>query len=54
MSVGIKINDAIIAKCALDNPDLPLEFIRDILVEKYTDSLLAEPFSFAGNKVIAI
>lgn len=32
-----------IGKAALDNPDLPIEFIRDILVSK---ELKSEPFEF--------
>ncbi len=35
-----------IGKCALDNPDLPIEFIRDMLVSKKMDKSLAEPFEF--------
>jgi hypothetical protein len=35
-----------IGKCALDNPDLPIDFIKDILVSRNTDKSLAEPFSF--------
>ena len=35
-----------IGKCALDNPDLPIEFIRDVLIAKNSDRLLAEPFVF--------
>ncbi|OHE77516.1 MAG: hypothetical protein A3F67_04830 [Verrucomicrobia bacterium RIFCSPHIGHO2_12_FULL_41_10] len=35
-----------IGKCALDNPDLPTEFIKDLLISKNTDRSLAEPFSF--------
>lgn len=38
-----------IGRCALDNPDLPTEFIRDILIAKNTDISLAEPFSFNKN-----
>lgn len=34
-----------IGKCALDNPDLPVEFIKDILISKNQDFSLAEPFS---------
>ena len=37
---------AMIGKCALDNPDLPVEFIKDILIAKHLDESLAEPFSF--------
>ncbi len=40
---------ATIGKCALDNPDLPIEFIRDILVAKNLDRSLAEPFEFEGK-----
>jgi len=35
-----------IGKCALDNPDLPIEFIKDLLISKHQDRSLAEPFSF--------
>jgi hypothetical protein len=37
---------AMIGKCALDNPDLPIEFVKDILISKYLDRSLAEPFKF--------
>ena len=37
---------ATIGKCALDNPDLPIEFIKDLLISKNTDKSLAEPFTF--------
>ncbi|PCH55221.1 MAG: hypothetical protein COC15_04595 [Legionellales bacterium] len=35
-----------IGKCALDNPDLPIEFVQTLLVSKGTDKALAEPFNF--------
>ena len=35
-----------IGKCALDNPDLPIEFIKDLLISKHSDRSLAEPFDF--------
>lgn len=35
-----------IGKCALDNPDLPTEFIKELLISKNTDRSLAEPFHF--------
>jgi hypothetical protein len=35
-----------IGKCALDNPDLPIEFIKEILIAKNQDRSLAEPFIF--------
>jgi hypothetical protein len=37
---------AMIGKCALENPDLPIEFVKDILISKYQDKSLAEPFNF--------
>jgi len=33
-----------VGKAALDNPDLPIEFIRDILIAREQDRSLAEPF----------
>lgn len=38
-----------IGKCALDNPDLPIGFIKEILISKNTDSSLAEPFEFDND-----
>jgi hypothetical protein len=38
-----------IGKCALDNPDLPTEFIKELLISKYTDKSVAEPFHFEGD-----
>ena len=35
-----------IGKCALDNPDLPIEFLMDTLKSKQLDRSLAEPFNF--------
>ena len=32
-----------IGKCALENPDLPIEFIKELLMSKHTDRSLAEP-----------
>lgn len=37
---------AVVGKCALDNPDLPIEFVRDLLISKNQDSAVAEPFKF--------
>lgn len=37
---------AMIGKCALDNPDLPIEFVKDLLISKHQDKSLAEPFDF--------
>lgn len=38
-----------IGKCALDNPDLPTEFIKELLASKNTDKSLAEPFHFESD-----
>lgn len=38
-----------LGKCALDNPDLPVEFIRDVLLSKLQDKSLSEPFYFEGK-----
>jgi hypothetical protein len=40
---------AMIGKCALDNPDLPIEFVKDLLISKQQDRSLAEPFKFEYN-----
>lgn len=39
-----------IGKCALDNPDLPIEFIKELLIAKNMDRSLAEPFEFKKNQ----
>lgn len=41
---------AMIGKCALDNPDLPIEFIRDLLISKHQDRSLAESFKFEDER----
>jgi hypothetical protein len=41
---------AMIGKCALDNPDLPIGMIKDLLASKRQDKSLAEPFIFEGKK----
>ena len=38
-----------IGKCALDNPDLPIEFVKELLISKQIDRSLAEPFNFEGK-----
>ena len=38
-----------IGKCALDNPELPTSFIKELLISKNTDKSLAEPFSFDND-----
>jgi hypothetical protein len=35
-----------VGKCALDNPDLPIEFIKKLLIAKHQDRSLARPFTF--------
>ena len=35
-----------IGRCALENPDLPIEFVKDLLISKNTDRSLAETFDF--------
>ncbi len=35
---------ALVGKTALENPDLPIEFVRELLISKHTDRALAEPF----------
>jgi len=37
---------AMIGKCALDNPDLPIEFVKELLISKHQDRSLAETFKF--------
>jgi hypothetical protein len=42
---------ATLGKCALDNPDLPIEFIKDMLQSRLQDKSLAEQFEFEdGNE----
>lgn len=41
---------AMIGKCALDNPDLPISMVKDLLASKRQDKSLAEPFTFEGKK----
>jgi len=38
-----------VGKCALENPDLPTEFIKELLASKNMDRSLAEPFEFQNN-----
>ena len=41
---------AMIGKCALDNPELPTEFVKELLISKHQDKSLAEPFKFGDKK----
>ena len=38
-----------VGKAALENPDLPIDFVKDLLVSKYQDRALAEPFIPEGS-----
>ena len=38
-----------IGKCALENPDLPIEFLKDTLISKNQDRSLVEPFIPKGK-----
>ena len=38
-----------VGKCALDNPDLPTSFIKDLLRSKNSDRALAEIFQFKDS-----
>ena len=37
---------ASLGKCALDNPELPIEFIKETIMSKRQDRSVAEPFHF--------
>jgi hypothetical protein len=39
-----------VGKCALENPDLPVDFVKELLLSKHQDRSLAEPFKFEGKK----
>ena len=41
---------ALIGKTALDNPDLPIDFVRDLLVAKAEAKSLATPFVPQGQQ----
>lgn len=41
---------ALIGKAALDNPDLPIDFVRDLWVAKAEGTGLAIPFVSQGQK----
>ena len=43
---------AIVGRTALDNPDLPIDFVRDLLVARAEGKTLAKPF-VAESKVKA-
>ena len=39
-----------LGKCALDNPDLPIEFVKDIIMSQRQDRSLAEPFQLETDR----
>jgi hypothetical protein len=41
---------ALIGKAALDNPDLPIDFVRDLLVAKAETKSLVTPFVPQGKR----
>lgn len=41
---------AMVGKSALENPDLPIEMVKDILISKNQDRSMAEPFHFSKEK----
>ncbi len=41
---------AIVGKAALDNPDLPIDFIHDLLIAKAEDAALTTPFVPEGKR----
>jgi len=42
---------ALVGRTALDNPDLPTDFIRDLLVARAEGATLATPFVYEGKLV---
>jgi hypothetical protein len=40
---------AMVGKTALDNPDLPIDFVKDLLVARAEGATLATPFIPQGN-----
>ncbi|HEY8036793.1 MAG TPA: ParD-like family protein [Methylobacter sp.] len=41
---------ALVGKTALDNPDLPIDFVRDLLIARAEGSTLATPFVPEGKR----
>lgn len=38
-----------LGRAALDNPDLPIDFVKELLISKNQDHALAEPFVPEGS-----
>lgn len=45
---------ALLGKTAMENPDLPTDFVRELLISKHTDRALAEPFDLKPAPKTAI
>lgn len=41
---------AIVGKAALENPDLPIDFVQDLLIANAEDAALATPFVPEGKR----
>lgn len=41
---------AIVGRTALDNPDLPIDFVRDLLIARAEGQTLASPFIAEGSR----
>ena len=41
---------AMVGRTALDNPDLPIDFVRDLLIARAEGPSLATPFSPEGRR----
>ena len=41
---------AMVGRTALDNPDLPIDFVRDLLIARAEGPTLATPFTPEGRK----
>lgn len=41
---------ALVGRTALDNPDLPIDFVRDLLVARAEGPMLATPFVPEGKR----
>jgi hypothetical protein len=41
---------ALVGRTALDNPDLPIDFVRDLLVARAEGPTLATPFTPEGTR----
>ncbi len=44
---------ALVGKAALENPDLPIDFVRELLISKRSDRSLAEPFELKPARKVA-